>query len=90
MLTGVQVRAARAMLRWEIADLAAAAGVPEEAIARFEAHDGPAPVDLDLAAVARALEEGGVELLGGGAPGVRLRPQAGSLRPEELNAENDG
>jgi transcriptional regulator with XRE-family HTH domain len=90
VLTGVQVRAARAMLRWEIKDLAAAAGVSEEAVARFEALDGPSPVDLDLAAVARALEEGGIELLDGGAPGVRLRPQAESLRPEELNAENDG
>jgi transcriptional regulator with XRE-family HTH domain len=90
VLTGVQVRAARAMLRWEIADLAAAAGVSEAEIARLEAHDGPSPADLDHAAVARALEEGGVELLEGGAPGVRLRPQAESLRPEELNAENDG
>ena len=90
MLTGGQVRAARAMLRWEIADLAAAAGVPEEDIARVEAHDGASPEDVDLASVARALEEGGIELLDGGAPGVRLRPRAGSLRPEELNAENDG
>lgn len=90
MLTGVQVRAARAMLRWEIADLAAAAGVSEAEIAQLEAHDGPSPVDVDRAAIARALEEGGVELLEGGAPGVRLRPQAESLRPDELNAENDG
>jgi hypothetical protein len=79
------------MLRWEVADLAAAAGVAPDGIARFEAHDGASPSsELDLASVARALEAAGIELLGGGAPGVRLRPQAGSLRPEELNAENDG
>ena len=90
-LTGVQVRAARAMLRWAVADLAAAAGVSEEAVSRIEAQDGaPLPEGIDLAAVARALEEGGVELLDGGAPGVRLRPQAESLRPDQLNAENDG
>ncbi len=91
MITGAQVRAARAMLRWEVTDLAVAAGVSPDEVTRFEAHDGAAPpAGLDLAAVARALEEGGVELLDGGAPGVRLRPQAESLRPDELNAENDG
>lgn len=91
MLTGAQVRAARAILRWEVAELAAAAGVSEAEVTVLEAHDGtPAPGTVDLASVARALEAAGVELLDGGAPGVRLRPQAESLRPDELNAENDG
>lgn len=91
MLTGAQVRAARAMLRWEVSDLSAAAGVAEGDIVVIEAEDGaPGRPDLDLPAVARALEEAGVELLGGGAPGVRLRPAPESRRPDELNAENDG
>ena len=90
-LTGVQVRAARAMLCWEVAELAAASGVAAGDIERLEAGDG-APVDaaVDQAAIVRALERGGIEFLGGGAPGVRLRPPPGSLRPDELNAENDG
>ncbi len=91
MLTGAQIRAARAILGWNVAELAAAAGLSEAEVALLEAHDGaPAPGTVDLAGVARALEAAGVELLDGGAPGVRLRPQAESLRPEELNAENDG
>jgi len=91
LATGVQVRAARAMLRWDAAQLAVAAGVAESDIAFIEAHDGaPPPSDIDLAAIVRALEEGGVVFLDGGAPGVQLRPPAEGMRPEQLNAENDG
>ncbi len=91
MLTGVQVRAARAMLRWDVAQLAVAAGVVEADIALIEAHDGaPPPSGIDLAAIVLALEQAGVVFLDGGAPGVQLRPQAEGMRPEQLNAENDG
>jgi transcriptional regulator with XRE-family HTH domain len=91
LLTGVQVRAARAMLRWDAAQLAIAAGVSEADIAFIEAHDGaPPPSAIDLAAIVRAFEEGGVVFLDGGAPGVQLRPLAEGMRPEQLNAENDG
>jgi transcriptional regulator with XRE-family HTH domain len=91
VLTGAQVRAARALLRWEVAELAAAAGIPEAEVALLEAHDGaPAPGAVDADAIRRALEAAGVDLLDGGAPGARLRPQAEGMRPDELNAENDG
>src|SRR4051794_35411572 len=40
-LTGAQVRAARAALRLEQAELAAAAGISEQTIRRIEKADGP-------------------------------------------------
>jgi hypothetical protein len=79
------------MLRWDVAQLSVAAGIAEADVRALEAQDGePPPGDVDLAAVRRALEAAGIELLGGGAPGVRLRPAAEAMRPDELNAENDG
>ena len=63
MLAAQQVRAARAMLRWDQKELAAAAGVSIETIKRIEGQDGEiAANSATLSAVRRALEAAGVEI----------------------------
>lgn len=75
MLTAEQIRAARAMLRWEQSTLAEASGVSVETIKRLEKMDGPLLETRvkTLSAIQQALEAAGVELTNGEAPGLRLR-----------------
>ena len=79
MLTGAQIRAARALLRWKITDLAEKANVSFAAIQRAEAVNETPNMLLSTAdAIMRALEKGGVVFIdrgdyGGGGVGVRLR-----------------
>ncbi|GEO14638.1 helix-turn-helix domain-containing protein [Microvirga aerophila] len=76
MLTSEQIRAARALLRWEQKDLASASGVSLPTIKRLEAKPGPMNAHgPTLAALSRAVEEAGVQFISGngGGPGVRLR-----------------
>ena len=96
MITPAQSRAARALLSWSRADLAAASRMDEAAIAAFEDETTPADAET-LTTLARTLEAAGVALLAAGenvagGPGVRLRHHEGEegLRPEELNSSNDG
>ena len=73
MTTAAQVRAARALLDWSQAALAAKAGVSTTAINGIERGKADPRVST-VAALRRALEEAGVEFLGDvDAPGVRLR-----------------
>jgi len=75
-LSGVQLRAARALLRWSALDLALASKVGVATIRRVEVFDGQiSATAANDAALRRALEEAGVEFIGenGGGPGVRLR-----------------
>jgi transcriptional regulator with XRE-family HTH domain len=74
MITNTQCRMARAALNWSLKELAKRAGVGHVTINRFEgghAQSNPST----LAALRRALEEGGAEFIAenGGGPGVRLR-----------------
>jgi transcriptional regulator with XRE-family HTH domain len=74
MITGEQVRAARAMLRIEQKELAERSGVSLDTIKRIERTRGPigayaATVDK----IERALEIAGIEFIDGGQPGVRLK-----------------
>jgi len=76
MITGAQVRAAKALLDWSGSTLAERAGVAISTIRRVEGCDGllqTASVKV-LQALKTALEEGGVEFLGTpeDRPGVRL------------------
>ncbi len=73
MVTGSQVRMARAALRMGVRDLASAANVSPNTVTRVEA-DGSTNSST-LAAIRRALEEAGVQFIpeNGGGPGVRLR-----------------
>lgn len=76
MLTSEQVRAARALLRWEQKDLASATQVSLPSIKRLEAQPGPlAAQPRTVAAIRAALEAAGVIFVeeNGEGPGVRLR-----------------
>lgn len=79
MLTGAQIRAARALLKWSGQELAERCGVSYPAIQRAERTDDMPNMQVrNLAAIKAALESGGVifldpgDLRPGGA-GVRLK-----------------
>lgn len=73
MLSAEQVRAARALVRWDQSRLASEAGVSVETIKRLEKMDGPllAATGTTLRAIESALTSAGVEFSNG--TGVRLR-----------------
>lgn len=76
MLTGEQLRAARAMLKMEQGELAELSSVSVETIKRLERIDGPISANsMTLDGLRRALEGEGALFLpeNGGLPGVRLR-----------------
>ncbi len=96
MITGSQIRAARALLRISISELAARSKVAPAAIRRAESTAGEPPITIaNLDAVQRALESAGVEFIGenGEGIGARLRMNANgrtaSLPPEDLNSQKD-
>lgn len=94
LITGSQLRAARALVRWSVEDLADKSRVAVATVIQAEAEEG-----LVTAADARsfrcALEEAGVEFIAenGGGVGVRFARRSGppdeGLRPEQLTSEND-
>ena len=69
-----QLRAARGLVGWSRAELAAAAGTTERTLARLEAGK-TSPRDATASAIRAALEAAGVEFIpeNGGGPGVRLK-----------------
>jgi hypothetical protein len=75
-LTGSQIRAARALLKWNAENLARQSSVSLRTIRRAELADREtsmtAPNDMTIR---RTLESAGVEFIdeNGGGPGVRLR-----------------
>jgi hypothetical protein len=75
-LSGAQIRAGRALLRWTIQDLARASALGINTIKRAELARGNTTLTAanDLA-LRRTLEDAGVEFIdnNGGGPGVRLR-----------------
>jgi transcriptional regulator with XRE-family HTH domain len=77
MITGAQVRAAKALIGWSGNDLAKKAGIGLSTIRRIEGCDGllEAASVKTLQAIQKALELGGVEFIGSPeeGPGVRLK-----------------
>ena len=74
MLTSEQIRAARALLRWDQRQLAAAASISVETVRRLEKMPGPVSAYTGtMEAIQKALEAAGVEFTNDEAPGVRLR-----------------
>jgi hypothetical protein len=75
-LASSQIRAARALLKWTVDDLAREAALGRNTILRAEVADGQTSLTTanDLA-IRRALEAAGVEFIDedGGGAGVRLR-----------------
>jgi predicted transcriptional regulator len=77
MISGAQIRAARALLGLSAAELGKAADVGWATIQRFEAAEGMPPSRAGtLERVKHALEAAGVEFIGDPvvSPGVRLHP----------------
>jgi transcriptional regulator with XRE-family HTH domain len=73
-ITGGQIRAARALLRWTAEELAERSKLGIATIRRAEAVDGPIPITVANAdTIVRAFVEVGIEFINGDAPGVRLR-----------------
>lgn len=78
-VTGTQIRAARAIVRWSAEELAQQAQIGVMTVRRAEAEDGvPNLIPNNLDAIHRALEEAGVEFIDGDLPGVR--PRKGKTR----------
>lgn len=73
MLTGVQVKMARAALGWGVRELAAEAGLNPNTVMRFE-HGGGVQAST-VEKLERALEAAGVVFIDSdnGGPGVRLK-----------------
>jgi DNA-binding XRE family transcriptional regulator len=75
LVSSSQIRAARVLLGWTQDQLAEAAEVSLNAVARFEQEKGDARMGT-LTKIVRALEQGGIEFLppsDGKGPGVRLK-----------------
>src|SRR5580704_2775507 len=94
-IMGVQIRAARALLRWTVADLARMSRVSLATIHRAEMTNGRTAMTLaNAAAIRSAFETAGVELLdeNGGGPGARLKqrlPDGNLKRSPQLASEPD-
>ncbi len=80
MITGPQMRAARALLGFDQRQLAKASGLSLPTIQRMESSDGVVRGNVDsLMKLVDALSANGIELIGDGAPssgggrGVRLK-----------------
>ncbi len=68
------MRAARAFLRWSVAELSKRAGVGVMTIRRAEREDGiPSMLTNNMDAIQRTFESAGIEFLDGDAPGVRFQ-----------------
>lgn len=83
MITMEQIRAARALLDWNQADLAKAAAISKPALANLERGTAQPRMET-LNAITRALEDGGIEFTDG--PGVRLRGEV--LKVEVFEGKN--
>ena len=73
ILVPVQCRMARAALGWGVRELAGAAKVSIDTVARFERGDELK--ERTVEAIQLALEAGGIEFIpeNGGGPGIRLK-----------------
>ena len=76
MLSGMQIRSARAALRWSMNDLSAKSGVGVQTIVRLEsAEDAPTGRAKSHSDIQKAFETAGIEFIGspGHQPGIRLK-----------------
>ncbi len=83
MLSGEQIRAARALARMEQAALAAASGVSLPTVKRLEKTAGPISANTGTEArIRKAFDAAGVIFIdeNGEGPGVRLRKSAESAK----------
>ncbi|MGA3342990.1 MAG: hypothetical protein ABSD11_20965 [Methylocella sp.] len=89
-LSSEQIRAARALLRWEQKRLSEAASIPLQTIKRLETKPGAlSAYGTTIDALCTALEKAGIEFIAenGGGAGVRLKKTAKGIK--ELTQEID-
>ena len=82
LITSLQIRSARAALRWTFEDLARVTGLGLRTLKNLEVNDGiPACRASTLITVQQALEMAGIEFIGtpDDGPGIRLRRQKHEL-----------
>jgi transcriptional regulator with XRE-family HTH domain len=75
MITGTQIRSARAALRWTSEDLAEKAGITSRTVKRLEQFNGiPDCRSTTLLLIKKVIEAAGIEFIGSAenGPGVRL------------------
>ena len=75
MITSSQLRAARALLKWRVNDLARKSGIGTATIQRYEVVDGVPNANVKtLSTIKKTLEAAGIEFIGTPEqdPGVRL------------------
>jgi transcriptional regulator with XRE-family HTH domain len=76
MITGMQIRAARAAIRWSAETLALKANVGIQTVKRFESEEGVPPTRKGtLEAIKETLEAEGIDFIGSPSdqPGIRLK-----------------
>jgi len=83
VITGAQIRASRAALRWTADVLASHARLGVQTIKRLEAADGvPSGRSTTLLEVQSALEAAGIEFIGSPTDGPGIRIRSSSTRSE--------
>jgi hypothetical protein len=99
MITGAQMRAARALIRWSADDLAKATKLGVATIRRAEAEDGAPPItEANGAAIESALGARGIGFGNGGAffrglrvgDRVKYSPRSDTAHPIEVEANATG
>jgi transcriptional regulator with XRE-family HTH domain len=84
VITGMQIRASRAALRWSAEVLAARAGVGVQTVKRLEAAEGvPSGRATTLQDVQSALEAAGIEFVGTPTDRPGIRVSGTSTAPSE-------
>lgn len=81
MITGPQIRAARALLNWSASDLAEKVSATRQTIFRLEQAEGVPSTKLQtIISIISAFEEAGVEFIGTpeDSPGVRFKSKGQS------------
>jgi len=74
IITGSQIRAARALLSWSQRELSKKSRVAFGTVQRMERFDGPVGSRTEtLGKVVAVLEKAGIEFLNSESPGLRLR-----------------
>lgn len=74
LITGRQLKAARALVGWEQTDLAKKAAVAISTVRRMESFEGEVGArTATLSLVQKALEKAGIEFLNHERPGVRMK-----------------
>lgn len=91
LVSGRQIKAGRVLLGWSRKELADMSGVSEATVKVVEKDTSLLEALAGTRArMCQALAAAGIGFTNGGSIGVYLQPRDEGLRPEDLNASNDG